>query len=328
MREVIKPLFSHKIFTVSSPPHWHCGRTIPGLMQYTLLALLPAAIMAVYRFGVDALQVMSLSCAVAVAVEALCCRMMGRESSVDDYSALVTGLLFAFLLPAAAPWWLVLIGSALSVGLGKMLFGGLGGAPLCPPLVGWAVCRISWRNAMDIDMTMLGVDLTYPLSQLKYLGLDQVSGMSGMQLFAGDQLGGLGAVQIWALLAGGLFLVFTGRLRPEIPAAFLAGTVFAALLFYLSDAGVYASPLFHLLTGSVVLGAFFLATDCSSSPVGRVPMLLFGLTAGVLVIIIRIYGVYPDGVPFAILLANLLTPLFDRIRPKPFGVKTSEGKAS
>ena len=314
---MLKPL--QPILTVAMPPHIHCGRTIKRYVLDTLLALLPAAILAVAAFGMDALRVMALSCSVAVLAEAACNRMMKREQSVDDYSALLTGLLFAFLLPASAPWWLVAVGAAASIGLGKMIFGGLGGNPLSPPLVGWALCRISWGGFMDTNATMLMSELPAPLQQLKYFGLDSVASFDPASLLLGNQLGGLGAVQVAALLAGGTFLLLRRHIKWEIPGGFIGGLLITALVYRLMDPTAYAPPLFHLLAGGAVFGAFFLATDESSSPIGRIPALIFGILAGAMVIIIRVYGIYPDGVPFAILLANLFTPLLDRIRPKPFG---------
>ncbi|AMK11595.1 RnfABCDGE type electron transport complex subunit D [Pseudodesulfovibrio indicus] len=314
---MLKPL--NPILTVAVPPHVHCGRSIQRHMLDNLIALLPAALMAVVVFGAGALRVMALSCAVAVSAEFLLNRIMKREQSVDDLSALLTGLLFAFLLPASAPWWLVAIGAAASIALGKMIFGGLGGNPLCSPLVGWALCRISWASDMDTNATMLMSRLPAPLQQLKYFGMDAATSVSPTDLLLGNQLGGLGEVQVAALLVGGAYLLLRRRISWEIPAGFIAGVLLTALIYQLMDPTVYASPLFHLLAGGAVFGAFFLATDPASSPIGLIPSLLFGLMAGAMVIVIRVYGIYPDGVPFAILLANLFTPLLDRIRPKPFG---------
>ncbi|BDQ36496.1 electron transport complex subunit D [Pseudodesulfovibrio nedwellii] len=307
------------ILTVSAPPHVHCGRTIKRYMLDTVLALLPAAIMAVIIFGMDALRVMALSCSVAIATEFICNKIMKREQSVDDFSGLLTGLLFAFLLPASAPWWLVFIGSASGIILGKMIFGGLGGNPLSAPLVGWALCRISWADFMDTNTTMLNSLLPAPLQQLKHFGLESIQSIDLSSLLLGQQLGGLGEVHIAALLAGGIFLLARRHIRWYIPAGFIAGLLVTAWIYQIIDPTMYASPLFHLLAGGSIFGAFFLATDAASTPVGLVPSLLFGLIAGAMVIIIRVYGIYPDGVPFAILLANLFTPLLDRIRPKPFG---------
>lgn len=314
---MIRP--QHPILTVSMPPHVHCGRTIKGHMRETLIALLSAAIMAAVFFGLDAVRVMAMACAVAVATEALCNALSGRDLAVDDLSALLTGLLFAFLLPASAPWWLAAVGAASSIGLGKFIFGGLGASPLCPPLVGWALCRISWPEIMDTNATMLASTLAAPLHELKYFGLDAVAAIDPVSLFTGHQLGGLGTVHVAALLAGGAFLLVRRHISWEIPTAFIAGLLATAWVYRLTDPSAYAPPLFHLLAGGAVFGAFFLATDPASSPIGRIPRLLFGLMAGIMVIIIRVYGIYPDGVPFAILLANLFTPLLDRIRPRPFG---------
>lgn len=309
------------LYTVAAPPHWHCGRTVTGVMQQYILALVPAAVMAVVYYGLPALRVMALSCATAVVVEALCCRVMDRESSVDDFHAVLTGLLLAFLLPAMAPWWLVVMGAALAIVTGKMLFGGLGGNPLCPTLVGWAILTLSWPTQMDPDAMVLSTMLINPLTQLKYLGLEAAQQVSTTDMLLGRQLGGLGATQVLALLVGAAYLASRGLLRLCIPLAFLAGVLAAGLVYFLLDPSVHPSPVFHLLTGSVVLGAFFLATDPNSSPVNRAAMVAFGLTAGVMTVIIRVYGIYPDGVPFAILFANLFTPMFDLIRPKPFGAR-------
>lgn len=309
------------LYTVAAPPHWHCGRTVPGVMQQYILALLPAAVLAVVHYGFPALRVMALSCAVAVALEAACCKVMDRTSSVDDFHAVLVGLLFAFLLPAAAPWWLVTVGAAVSILMGKMLFGGLGGNPLCAPLVGWAVLTLSWPTQMDPDAMVLATSLVNPLTQLKYLGLEAASRVSLGDMLLGVQLGGLGASQVLALLAGAAYLAARGLLRLYIPLSFLAGVFLLGLVYFLLDGSAHPSPVFHLLTGSVVLGACFLATDPNSSPVNRPAMVCFGLTCGFMTVIIRVYGMYPDGAPFAILFANLFTPMFDLIRPKPFGAR-------
>ncbi len=314
---ITKPL--QPILTVAVPPHVHCGRTIQGYMKETLIALLPAAIMAVIAFGMGAMRVVALSCAVAVLAEALCNKMTKSEHTIDNLSALHTGLLFAFLLPASSPWWLVTMGSASSIIVGKMIFGGLGANPLSAPLIGWAICRISWGEVMDTNATMLMSELPAPLQQLKYFGLESIQSLDSLSLILGKQLGGLGEIQIVALLAGAAFLLIRRHISWEIPTSFIAGVLLTAWIYRLIDPTAYASPFFHLIAGGTIFGAFFLATDQASSPIGRIPSLIFGLMAGAMVIIIRVYGLYPDGVPFAILLANLFTPLLDRIRPKPFG---------
>ncbi|CCO25494.1 RnfABCDGE type electron transport complex subunit D [Maridesulfovibrio hydrothermalis] len=305
--------------TVSPAPHWRSRRTVQKMMQYHLLALLPAMVMAVIMFGLPAFAVIGLAGSVAVITEAVCLKMQDRDINVDNFSALYEGILFAFLLPATAQWWLVVAGASLTIIMGRTVFGGFGTNPICAPLVAWAFCRLSWPAAMDIDMNLSHYLINTPLDQLKYFGLESINQFDYMDLFIGQQLGGLGASQIAAVLAGGIFLIAAGWVRFFIPIAFLLGVIAASAIFWMINPEIYASPLFHLLTGSVMFGAFFLAPDVASSPVGWMPQVLFGLIAGAMVIIIRVYGVYPDGVPFAIMVANLLTPLLDRVRPKPFG---------
>ncbi|WP_319780704.1 RnfABCDGE type electron transport complex subunit D [Maridesulfovibrio sp.] len=307
--------------TVSPAPHWRSKRTVEKMMQYHLLALVPALLMAFNMFGLPALATVGLAGAVAVITEAVCLRMQERDVNVDNFSALYEGIIFAFLLPAGAAWWMVVCGAAITIVLGRTVFGGFGSNPICAPLIGWAFCRLSWPAAMDIDANLAHFMINAPLDQLKHFGLDTLVQFSYTDLFLGRQLGGLGASQIIAVLAGGVFLVATKWVRVFIPVSFLVGVAATATIFWVIDPEVYANPLFHLLTGSVMFGAFFLAPDVSSSPVGIIPQVLFGLIAGAMVIIIRVYGIYPDGVPFAIMVANLLTPLLDRVRPKPFGGK-------
>ena len=149
--------------------------------------------------------------------------------------------------------------------------------------------------------------------------MDAVSGISNVSLLLGDNLGALGASQVILVALGGLYLLATKQLRWFIPVSFLVGVYAAGLVYYIIDPSIYANPLFHLLSGGTILAAFFLMPYPSSSPVWKIPMLLYGFFGGVLVIIIRTYGIYPDGVPFAVLLINLCTPLIDLIQPKPFG---------
>lgn len=317
---VIKALSDIAVrLTVSPAPHWRSGRTLHKMMLAHMLALVPATLMAVHMFGLAALATVGLAGSVAVVTEALCLRLQGREIDVDNFTALYSGILFAFLLPATAPWWVVTIGSAATIVLGRTIFGGFGSNPVCAPLVAWAFCRLSWPAAMDIDLNLPHFLINDPLYQLKHFGLETLSQFEYRDFFLGRQLGGLGASQVAGLLVGGIYLLATKWVRWYIPAGFLLGVTIVSSIFWMIDPAIYADPLFHLLTGSTVLGAFFLAPDTASSPVGKLPQLLFGLIAGSMVVIIRVYGVYPDGVPFAILVTNLLSPLLDRVRPKPFG---------
>ncbi|GAB7081344.1 RnfABCDGE type electron transport complex subunit D [Megalodesulfovibrio paquesii] len=305
--------------TAKSAPFWHCGRTVKGMMTDTLIALAPAMIMAVVHYGYHAVETLAWAGLAAVLAEALAQKLMGREYTADDYTALVGGLLFAFLLPATAPGWLVFIGSALSILLGRMVFGGYGMSPVCAPAVGWCVMTISWPDLVDLNGMLLLWDRVEPLSELKYFGVDAIANISLPSLLFGSNLGALGASQTLAVLAGGVYLILRGQLRWHIPVSFLLGVFLTALLYNLIDPQLYAPPLFHLCSGGVMLAAFFLMPYPSSSPVWPAAMLLYGLFGGAVLVIIRTYGIYPDGAAFAVLLANLFTPLFDLIQPKPFG---------
>lgn len=309
------------LLAVSAPPFWHCGRTIDKGMRWMLAAMLPAVIMAVVNWGVPALRVMALSMSTAVVAEILASLLIHRPVRVDNLHGAVIGLLFAFLLPASAPWWLVMFGSAISVLLGKMAFGGMGASPLCAPLVGWAALFISWPLLMDPNTSELATNFVDPLVRLKYFGVDAAQSVPWEDLLLGRQIGALGASQVGALILGGVILCALGVIRWEISASFLIGTAATAAFFHMMNSDLYAGPVFHLLTGTTMFAAFFLATSPSSSPNRQIPMILYGLLGGVMVVLIRNFGVYTDGAPFAVLLINLLMPQLELIRPKPFGVR-------
>lgn len=319
---IIKPHADIAIrLTVGPPSHWRCGRTIQSLTLESVLALAPAVLLAFWRFGMGAVEVVGMSCAAAVACEALMSKLRKQPLAIDNWNAFYTGLLFALLLPSGAPWWLAFIGGFFTVAIGQTLFGGMGCNPFCASVLGWAICKASWPQFMDIDLALAALPMNDPLAQLKFFGVASLEQFDLLQLFLGDQVGAVGASQVAALLVGGLWLLARGIIKPFIPVAFLAGVAITAGIHWYIDPTLYASPQFHLCTGSVMLAAFFLATDHGSSPCGRLPMVLFGLLAGAMVVIIRIYGVFLDGAPFALLLANLLTPLLDRIQQRPFGAR-------
>ncbi len=309
------------LLAVSAPPFWHCGRTVRTNRYNMLFALVPAVLMALWHWGLPAARVMALAVLTGVLVEAGCQYIMRRDICIDDFSAATSCLLFSFLLPAAAPWWLVIIGSLLCITLGKTAFGGLGANPVNTSLVGWAMLYVSWPIFMDPNAMQLNTAFIDPLVQLKYFGAASIADISLIDLALGKQIGGLGAAQGLALFLGGSYMAVRGIVRWEIAASFFLGVIISSAIFHTIDPTAYASPLFHLLTGSTILGGFFLATEPASSPDRSIPMTIYGLLGGTMVIIIRVYGVYPDGVPFAILLINLLTPLLDSIRPRPFGGK-------
>lgn len=312
-------------FVVDTPPFMHTGYTIQSMMRDKVIALVPAAAMAVFMFGLPAARVLALAGGTAVLAEILWEKALGRSIRVYDMTSLTIGFLFAFLLPAGAPWWLVVVGSALAVILGRQVFGGLGCNPLCPALVGWAAMTISWPVYMDPTAMNLGSSFIDPLLRIKYFGYASLPEGVEIPLLLGQQLGGLGSAQVGAVLLGGLYMCFRKAVRWEIPLAFLVSVLLVGGIFwhFAADMGINpaiaAPPHLYLLTGSTMFAAFFLATDPSSSPVAVGGMMLYGFLGGTMLVLIRIFGIYPDGAPFAILVAALVTPMFDLVRRAPYG---------
>ena len=313
--------------TVSSPPHYHVKLTEARIHSDFIIALIPAAIFAVYTYGMHALRVITLAMATAVISEIIIRKLFRKPMTYTDGSAFFIGLLFAMILPPSVPFWLVIIGTFLCIFIGKELFGGLGSHPLNPVLVGWTIIHISWPAYLNINLAAanydLGYDFYYPLAMLKKAGIDAVSDIRLVDLILGKQTAGLGASAIILILIGGIYLLLRKRIGWEIPLAFAAGIVIMAAIFWALDPTTYINPLFHLLTGNAMIGIFFLATDYSSSPFNRWGMVVFGLGCGFLTIILRVWSINPHAVPFAILIMNLFTPLLDRIKGKPKPIKVA-----
>ena len=288
-----------------------------------MLASLPAVIMGIYQYGPPALGVVALAVSSAMIWELIMNMVMKRQVSIGDGNAALIGLLMAMLLPATTPWWTVILGTFLAVVVGKQIYGGIGCNPLNPALVAIAIILLSWKGLLDFNEALVDYDLgfymVYPLAALKYFGTSTVSNYSLGQLFMGQYAGAIGSTFGLGLVIGGVYLMLRGMIRWEIPVSFLAGVFVTALLFYLSGPEKYAGPLFHLLTGYTLIGAFFLATEDSSSPVNFIPMLMYGACAGFLTVLIRNIGTFVDGTVFAILLMNIASPLFDKIRPTALG---------
>ena len=315
-------------FVVSHAPFWHGGTRLSTRHYHIMLALAPAALMGVARFGPTALGVLGLSMASAMLWELAANLVSKKPVSIGDANAALIGLLVAMLLPASAPWWLVVTGTFLAVIVGKQIYGGIGGNPFNPVLVAVAILSLSWKNRMDFDAALLSYDpgfwMAYPLAALKHFGPSAVSRFQAWDLLMGRQCGGIGAVFGLGLVCGGLYLLARGIIRWEICVSFLAGVALTAWLFTVfgnpaNAPARFAGPVFHLLTGYTLIGAFFLATGDSSSPVNFWPMLLFGGLAGAMTVLIRNTGAWVDGVVFAILLLNTAQPLLDMIRPKALG---------
>jgi len=312
-----------KKFIVSHAPFWHNGSGIPERNFNIIIAALPAALMGLVYFGVSALGVLCLAISSAVGWEILFNVMAKRRISVGDGYAVLTGMLFGMLLPATAPYWLVLTGTFFAIFIGRQIFGGNGANPFNPAVLAVAIIAISWKTYFDFDAQLLNFNFDfapfYPPVALKAFGPAAIDKIGLGDLLLGRQVGGIGATCGLALITGGVYLIARGIIRWEIPVAYIAGLVVTATIFHIADASRFAGPMFHLLTGYALIGAFFLATDDSSSPVNFVPMLIYGAMGGIMTMLIRNIGAYPEGTMYAILVINLINPLIDKIRPKAIG---------
>ncbi len=316
-------MHKQKLFIGSHAPYWHNGTSLSAKSYNIMLAALPAVAMGIHQYGIPALALVTLSVSCAMLWEFLMNRLMRRPVSIGDGNAAVIGLLFAMLLPATVPWWLVVVGTFVAVVVGKQIFGGIGCNPFNPALVALAIIMLSWKSLVDFDTALVNYDLgfamAYPLGTLKHFGTSAITDLGYSGLLMGQQSGGIGATFGLGLIIGGIYLILRGNIRWEIPVSFLAGVFVTALLFNISDPDIYGSPLFHILTGYTLIGAFFLATEDSSSPVNFIPMLLYGACIGILTVLVRNIGFFVDGVVFAILMMNVANPLLDKIKPKAMG---------
>ena len=310
--------------TVSHAPFWHDGDSLFKMNLNIIIALLPAALFGVVQFGGPALGVLALSMSSAMLWEAAMNKISKRPLSIGDLEAAVIGLLFGMMLPATTPWWVVIVGTFCAVILGKAVFGGSGANPFNPALIGMSFLMLSWKTMFDFDAAYVAYEFDFtalaPLAALKFMGAEAVDGLfPTADLLMGSQVGAIGSTFGVGLIIGGIYLILRGYIRWEISFSFIAGILATAYAFHASNPEAYGTASLHLFSGYTLLGAFFLATENSSSPVNTVPMLIYGFGAGVMIILMRNLGVYEDGTVLAILLFNLVNPLVDTIRPKALG---------
>ncbi len=330
-----------KKLIVSPAPHAHSKENTRRLMLDVVIALLPAYLVSVYFFGLGALKVAAVSIISCVLLEfAIGKWMVKKPPTVKDFSAVVTGLLLAMNLPSSAPWWIVFIGAVVAIGIAKMSFGGLGQNPFNPALVGRVFLLISFPVQMThwpLPQSFATADAitgATPLAVMKAglakgMTVDQImqsADFSYMQLLFGKIGGSVGEVSAIALLIGFAYLLFRHVIRPHIPMA-IFGTiaVFSGILWLINPAH-FVDPLFHLLTGGVMLGAIFMATDYVTSPMNPRAMIVFGVGIGIITVLIRVFGSYPEGISFAILIMNATVPLLNKyIKPKRYGEEVKHG---
>lgn len=320
----------------SPSPHIHTSRTTSGAMYHVIVALVPAILCSFYYFGLPALEVLVLSVASCAGVEWAVTRfMLRRTPTLRDGSAMLTGVLLALNLPSGLPWWMVVTGAVVAIGIAKMAFGGLGCNVFNPALVGRVFLLISFPVAMtswplpdpmfgDADgataatsISADGITGATILGQLK-MGLVSADELPLLRMFTGDIGGSMGEVSAAALLLGFMYLLAVRVIKWQIPVAVAAGVVVVDLF-----AGF--PPLVDLLSGGLILGAVFMATDYVTSPMTRRGMLLYGFMIGVITAVIRRWGIYPEGMSFAILIMNGFTPLLNRyMRPERFSPRRKE----
>ena len=312
-----------KMFIVSHAPFWHNGSNIQERCYGMIWAAMPAVALGIVQYGLPAVGVICLSIATAVLAEYVMNRATKRTATIADGNAALLGLLFAMLIPAATPWWVVMVGTLLAVIIGLHVFGGLGANPFHPVVVSMLMLTVSWPAFMDFDAALVNYEFTFkaafPLTLSKNLGTAAVADFTTLDLLLGRQIGGIGSTFGLGLIGGGIYLIAKRYIRWEICLSFLVGLFLTALAFHLIDPARFAGPMFHLLTGYTLIGAFFLLPESASSPVNPIPMLIYGAGAGFLTILIRNIGSYHDGVLLAVLLMNLVNPLLDKIRPKALG---------
>ena len=313
---------------VSPSPHIHGGDSISKNMYGVLIALIPAFLVSLYCFGLGALIVTATSVLACVIFEYLIQRfLMKKEPTLCDGSAILTGVLLAFNVPSNLPIWIILIGALAAIGIGKMSFGGLGNNIFNPALVGRVFLLISFPAQMTtwpvpdvFPMTYTDAETGATILSPSHEGGAPLPAMVDMLI--GRIGGSLGEVSAIALLLGFAFMLWKKIITWHIPVSILATVFVFTGILYLVNPTVYVNPFIHLLSGGLLLGSIFMATDYVTSPMSKNGMIVYGIGIGLLTAVIRIFGSYPEGMSFAILIMNAFTPLINSyIKPKHFGGK-------
>jgi len=339
---------------IAHSPHAHAANSVSRIMATVMLALVPATLFGFWLYGWPAVYLWAVSLLAAVVGEAAVLKVQQRavKPAIMDGSGVLTAWLLALSLPPWAPWWIALVGALFAVIIGKQVFGGLGQNVFNPAMVARVMLLISfplemttWMPPMaqlpgmvdSLAVTFGGqqLDAVSSASLLGHVktefsrGLDLQQALAGhyapLQALWGERSGSLGETSALLILLGGVFLIARRIITWHAPAAMLAGVALPALLMSLVDPGHYAGPVYHLLSGGVMLGAFFIATDPVTSPNTAAGQLVFGLGCGLLTYVIRTWGAYPEGVAFAVMLMNAATPIIDRyMKPRIYG-RTRKG---
>ena len=325
-----------KLLTVSPSPHVHGDFSTQRIMLDVAIALMPAFLVSILYFGMGAIKVTFIAVVACMLFEYLIQKFLLKVPvTVTDGSALVSGILLAFNVPSSIPTWMVVLGALVTIGVAKMSFGGLGKNPFNPALVGRVFLLISF----PVDMTnwprprLMDFSFADAVSGATALGKLKEGLMMGetvdklmvdipgyLDLFIGNVNGSLGEMSAMALLIGAVYLLMRRVISLYIPLSFILSVVILTGIFWLYNPSRYADPLFHILSGGLMLGAWFMATDMVTSPMSKMGMMIFGIGCGLITVLIRLFGAYPEGVSFAILIMNAVVPLINRsCKPKRFG---------
>jgi electron transport complex protein RnfD len=331
-----------KLLTVSPSPHIHQEQTISRIMYDVIFAMLPAFAFSVYVFGLGALMVTLIAVLSAVFFEYVITKhLLKREPDIMDGSAVVTGMLLAFNVPSNLPWWLVILGSFVAIGIGKMSFGGLGNNPFNPALVGRVFLLISFPVQMTtwpapFESRMSITDVVTGATPLGFIKDGLKNGESlidlmqdvprHMDFLLGMQPGSMGEISGLLLILGFLYLLIRKVITWHIP-VIVIGTMFIfSGLLWLGNPDRFIDPLFHILTGGALLGAIFMATDYVTSPMTIRGVVIYSVGIGIITILVRVFGAYPEGISFAILIMNAFVPLLNKyFKPSRFGEKVKNG---
>jgi len=338
---------STSLLVVAAPPHLRSSTTVSRIMWLVVIALLPALGGSVYFFGLRSLLLVALCVVPSLLFDALAQKAFGRKPTPLDGSAVITGLLLAYNLPPGVPLWMPVVGAAFATIVVKQFFGGLGHNFINPALAARAFLMVSWPTHMTTlwlkphGGPLSGLDavsgatplaLVRRAAELLPPGMDlggllrQANSLAELKrLFLGNVGGCLGETSALLLLAGALFLIILRVIDWRIPAAYIGTVIVLALVL----PGRHLTPLFHVFSGGIILGAFFMATDYVTSPVTARGRVIFGIGCGIITMLIRLYGGYPEGCSYSILLMNVATPLVDRLtRPRLFGARRKRQAAA
>ena len=316
---------------VSSSPHVRTNKDTSYIMKQVVIALLPATLAALFFFRLSALNVILFCVTGSVGAEFLCQKISKQESTIGDFSAVVTGLLLAFNVPASLPWWMCLLGAAFAIIVVKMVFGGIGNNFVNPALAArafllasfpvamtlWTRTGVNWVSSGNIDAYTTATPLSFLKAGSNGVSSLADSGISISNMLIGNIGGCIGETSAVLIILGGLYLMYKGIINYVIPTFYIC-TV--AILMFILGGFNFTFVIYELLAGGLMLGAFFMLTDYTTSPMTKKGQIIYAASAGLITTVIRLYGGYPEGVSYSILLVNIMTPLIDKYtKTKVFG---------